>query len=102
MLKKKHVNFLKTFLSNLTYYSSLDKNKQRQLGELIITDIERYKALVDVVMDYDEELAKTETRTFTSFLQLFDHFNEGNSREDFKEPTEDIDINQQDTVIVPE
>ena len=92
------------YQENLTYYSSLDPNKQRQLGELIITDIERYKALVDVVMDYDDELAQTETRIFTDFLQLFDHFNEGISEEvESEKPSEeDIDINQLDTIIAPE
>ena len=53
-------------------------------------------------MDYDDELAKTETRIFTDFLQLFDHFNQDVSNEDLTEPSEDIDINQQDTIIVPE
>jgi len=92
------------YQENLTYYSSLDPNKQRQLGELIITDIERYKALVDVVMDYDDELAQTETRVFTDFLQLFDHFNEGVSEEIESDipSKEDIDINQLDTIIAPE
>jgi len=92
------------YQENLTYYSSLDPNKQRQLGELIITHIERYKALVDVVMDYDDELAQTETRVFTDFLQLFDHFNEGVSEEIESDipSKEDIDINQLDTIIAPE
>ncbi|MFD2822239.1 DUF2723 domain-containing protein [Lacinutrix iliipiscaria] len=90
------------YQENLTYYSSLEQSKQRQLGELIITDIERYKALVDVVMDYDEELAKTETKTFTNFLQLFDHFNAGIQEEDSRNQPEDIDLKQQDTIIAPE
>lgn len=92
------------YQENLTYYSSLNPNKQRQLGELIITDIERYKALVDVVMEYDDELAQTETSIFTDFLQLFDHFNDGirDAVENENPVEEDIDINQLDTIIAPE
>lgn len=90
------------YQENLTYYSTLDQRKQRELGELIITDIERYKALVDVVLDYDEELSKTEAKTFTNFLQLFDHFNAGISNEAPRKQVEDIDLKQKDTVIAPE
>ncbi|MBQ0787963.1 MAG: hypothetical protein KBT69_10710, partial [Oceanihabitans sp.] len=90
------------YQENLTYYSTLDQRKQRELGELIITDIERYKALVDVVLDYDDELSKTEAKTFTNFLQLFDHFNAGISNEAPRKQVEDIDLIQKDTVIAPE
>ncbi|WP_055443786.1 DUF2723 domain-containing protein [Lacinutrix himadriensis] len=90
------------YQENLTYYSTLDQRKQRELGELIITDIERYKALVDVVLDYDDELAKTEAKTFTNFLQLFDHFNAGISKETPRTQEKDIDLIQKDTVIAPE
>ncbi|MDX1772718.1 protein O-mannosyl-transferase family [Oceanihabitans sediminis] len=65
------------YQENLNYYSSLDHRKQRELGEEIITDIERYKALVDVVINYDNEFAEKESKTFTNFLQLFSHFNSG-------------------------
>ena len=90
------------YQESLTYYSTLDQRKQRELGELIITDIERYKALVDVVLDYDDELAKTEAKTFTNFLQLFDHFNAGVPQEPQNNNSNDIDLLQQDTVIAPE
>ena len=55
-------------------------------------------------MDYDDELAQTETRIFTDFLQLFDHFNEDapDEVESEKLLEEDIDINQLDTIIAPE
>ncbi|MDO6596385.1 DUF2723 domain-containing protein [Oceanihabitans sp. 2_MG-2023] len=90
------------YQENLTYYSTLEQSKQRELGELIITDIERYKALVDVVLDYDDELAKTEAKTFTNFLQLFDHFNAGIPDETTRRQEKDIDLHQKDTVIAPE
>ncbi|MBU2940093.1 DUF2723 domain-containing protein [Lacinutrix sp. C3R15] len=90
------------YQENLTYYSTLDQRKQRELGELIITDIERYKALVDVVLNYDDELAKTEAKTFTNFLQLFDHFNAGIPDETTRTPEQDLDVLQKDTIIAPE
>lgn len=90
------------YQENLTYYSGLKVSKQIQLGELIITDIERYRALVDVVLEYDPELAKTETKTFTNFLQLFDHFNTTTPEEETNNLPKDLDVNSNDTLLMPE
>ncbi|MGB1308435.1 MAG: DUF2723 domain-containing protein [Oceanihabitans sp.] len=90
------------YQENLSYYSSLKTNKQMQLGDLIITDIERYKALVDVVLEYDDEMAKTETKTFTNYLQLFDHFNAGLPEEEETNTPVNLDLKKEDTVIAPE
>ncbi|WP_418512918.1 DUF2723 domain-containing protein [Corallibacter sp.] len=64
----------KKYQETLTYYSSLTVDKQYEVIEDIITDIERYKGLVDVVKEYDKEMAITETKTFTNYLNLFNHF----------------------------
>ena len=89
------------YQENLAYYSSLDLDQQRELGELIITDIERYKSIVDVVMEYDDELAIEETRTFTNFLQLFDHFSDAEPRFEREENPAELNSTN-DTVISPE
>ena len=88
------------YQENLTYYSSLDENTQINLAEEIITDIERYKSIVDVLLDYDSEFAETEARTFTNFLRLFDHFNPGD--EDIEDPERTEKDIPTDTSIVPE
>jgi len=64
----------KKYQESLTYYGNLKIENQYRQAENIITDIERYKSLVDVLLQYDEELAKTEMETFNNYLKLFDHF----------------------------
>ena len=50
--------------------------KQEDNFTEILTNIERYKALVDVLKGYDMEFAKQESKTFNSYLDLFKHFYE--------------------------
>jgi hypothetical protein len=64
----------KKYQENLTYYSSLTVDNQERLFEEIYTDIQRYKALVDVLIEYDSEFAKTEGKHFNNYLKLFKHF----------------------------
>ena len=65
----------KKYQENLTYYSGLSLKNQTKLIEEIITDIERYRGLVDVAIVYDEsEFVEGEMKTFNDFLRLFDHF----------------------------
>ena len=61
----------KKYQESLTYYGNLKIEKQYRKAEDIITDIERYKSLVDVLLQYDEELAETEMETFNNYLKLF-------------------------------
>ncbi|EGV43765.1 DUF2723 domain-containing protein [Bizionia argentinensis JUB59] len=98
------------YQENLTYYSKLDEAQQRQVFEKIYTDIERYKGLIDMVLTYDKEFAKTETKTFSNFLNLFSHFY-GNEDVPEVEQSEidqtpepiDVDMLQTDTLsITPE
>jgi len=64
----------KKYQENLTYYSSLTVDNQERLFEEIYTDIQRYKALVDVLIEYDSEFAETEGKHFNNYLKLFKHF----------------------------
>ncbi|MDU8886665.1 DUF2723 domain-containing protein [Yeosuana sp. MJ-SS3] len=64
----------KKYQESLTYYGNLKIENQYRKAEDIITDIERYKSLVDVLLQYDEEFARTEMETFNNYLKLFDHF----------------------------
>jgi len=65
----------KKYQENLEYYSSLDIMKQRTLGSEIITDIERYRSLIDiVVVNGDKDVAVDEASKFNQYLELFPHF----------------------------
>ncbi|MGJ5641761.1 glycosyltransferase family 117 protein [Formosa sp. S-31] len=58
----------------LAYYSTVSIEKQYEYAEDIITNIERYKAIVDVLLQYDDDFADQEMNTFTNNLKLFEHF----------------------------
>ena len=80
-----------------------DEMKQYELVEEILTDIERYKAILDVVNQYDEgEFADKESETFSNYLSLFDSF--GRTEPEPIEMTQDIDLDTllgEDTIIIP-
>ena len=62
----------KKYQENLTYYSSLEISQQENLAEDIYVDIERYRALIDVVVGYDNsDFAETEMKKFNDYLRLF-------------------------------
>ncbi len=64
----------KKYQENLSYYSSLKTDNQERLFEDIYTDIQRYKGLIDVLVEYDITFAETEGKTFNSYLRSFKHF----------------------------
>ena len=83
----------KKYQENLNYYSGLSIKNQEQLFEDIYTDIQRYKGLVDVLVEYDIEFAETEGDFFNEHLKRFRHFygdepEEESDREDIDIPTD--------------
>ncbi|MFS4483965.1 protein O-mannosyl-transferase family [Hyunsoonleella sp. 2307UL5-6] len=80
----------KKYQESLTYYSGLSQDNQERLFEDIYVDIQRYKGLIDVLEQYDIELAKKEGDTFNNYLRLFKYFY-GNENEVDTERT-DVDI----------
>ncbi len=65
----------KKYQENLTYFSGLTIENQERNFQEIITDIERYRSLVDILLIYnDKEFAEQETTKFNDYLKLFDHF----------------------------
>lgn len=61
----------------LNYYSSITIENQEKYFRDILSKIEQYKSLVDVLIKYDKDLAKTEALEFNNYIQLFDHFYKG-------------------------
>ncbi|PWK20878.1 glycosyltransferase family 117 protein [Xanthomarina spongicola] len=88
--QKLYKDVSKKYQENLTYFSKLDVESQYRLIEDILTDIERYKGILDVLQDYDKPFYKDETIIFTNYLNLFSHFYEGMEEETVPESNPDI------------
>jgi len=64
---KKHQEYM-------VFYSGLSFKRQRPIADEIISTIERYRALVEIVIvGDDEQYAKNEVAKFNDFLKLFRH-----------------------------
>ena len=82
----------KIYQENLIYYGGLNKDNQITYLEDIYLDIQRYRALVDILIIYnDKDFALEETKKFNSYLELLEVM--GGAREEF-DPRDDIDINE--------
>ncbi|TQD40401.1 glycosyltransferase family 117 protein [Haloflavibacter putidus] len=85
------------YKETLQYYSQLSLDRQYQMGEEIITNIERYRSLVDLLLyNQDEQLIEQEAKKFNEHLQLFEHFYEDEEDYDPAQQQEQIDPNQED------
>ncbi|NNK81742.1 MAG: DUF2723 domain-containing protein, partial [Flavobacteriaceae bacterium] len=70
--RKLYLDVSKKYQENLIYLSSLEISQQEQLAEDIYVDIERYRALIDVVAIYDDsDFSETEMKKFNDYLRLF-------------------------------
>ncbi|SFI49520.1 Protein of unknown function [Olleya namhaensis] len=91
------------YQENLKYYSTLTKDNQDNNFTEILTDIERYKALVDVLVQYDRPFAKEESMTFTNYLELFKQYYDSAPEVETNPIRTDKDLLQQlDTVLKSE
>tara|TARA_Y100001934_G_C12168535_1_gene685545 strand:- start:448 stop:1014 length:567 start_codon:yes stop_codon:yes gene_type:complete len=94
----------KVYQENLVYYGGLDEYDQIRLIDDIYLDIQRYRALVDLLVIYnDKDFALEETKKFNSYLSLLKLMDS----DEEEEPINDVDINTilNDTIkdsIVPE
>ena len=66
---------IKKYQENLTYYNSLKSNQQNDLYIDIISDIERYRALLEVMKNNgDTGFYSTNKVTFNSYNRIFERF----------------------------
>ncbi|WOD42068.1 protein O-mannosyl-transferase family [Hwangdonia lutea] len=79
------------YQENLSYYSGLKVENQERLFEEIYTDIQRYKSLIDVLVEYDIDFAETEGDIFNNYLKLFRHFYGEDELEEEQQQT-DLDL----------
>lgn len=99
---------VKKYQENLMYYSSLSlENQERKVGEDIYLDIQRYRALVDILVIYnDKDFAMEETKKFNSYIALFNDLMGLYSDDESPELRSDIDLQEsiKDTIknIVPQ
>ncbi len=95
--RKLYKEVSRKYQENLTYWSELTKENQTRYIDEIVTDIERYRSLVDLLVIYnDEEFAMEETTKFNNYLELFKHFSSGET-EDVEPVREERDL-QVDTI----
>ena len=83
----------KKYQENLEYFSSWDVDRQFRYADEIITDMERYRGLVDIMMVYeDRETAQQKAEEFNKYLRLFRHFyrEDEEMEADVKSPQEEL------------
>lgn len=72
---KKYYNELADkYKEKLYYYSTFDFENLTYYGEEIITDLERYKSLIEVLTEYEDPLAEDEIITIFNYVELFKPF----------------------------
>jgi len=76
-----YLSVAKKYQENLVYFSGMKVQKQYTIADEIISNMERYRSLVDILIVMDtEEYAKKEAAKFNDYIKLFRHFyneNEG-------------------------
>jgi hypothetical protein len=82
------------YQENLTYYSELTLDNQIKNGQEIVTDLERYRALIIVLVEYDEDFAEKEFATFRAFEKPFNRLFPDES----PQLREDRDINRDSSI----
>ena len=76
----------KKYQESITYFSTLSLERQYSIGDEIITDIERYRSLIDLlVLNQDDELVKEKADEFNSYLKKFKHFYRDDENYDVEE-----------------
>ncbi|TRO64283.1 DUF2723 domain-containing protein [Christiangramia sabulilitoris] len=63
------------YQENLEFYSNWEVERQYRYADEIITDMERYRGLVDMAMVYENrEFAREKAEEFNNYLRMFRHF----------------------------
>lgn len=83
------------YQEQLNYFSSLDLSRQYYYIEDIVTDIERYRTFVDIIIRYeDEEMAEEKALEFNEYIQLFSHFYQSEEEDLNKKLMDEINANE--------
>jgi hypothetical protein len=97
--RKLYKDVAKKYQESLVYYSGFDVETQRDVVEQIFTDIQKYRALVDVLVTYDDkDFALEETKLFNSYLDAFSRLmGEDEIATEPEEEFDDLDLLLNDT-----
>ena len=77
----------KKYQEKLNYYSTWNQDRQVNYADDILTDMERYRALVDLLYKHaDEEYATKKAKEFNTYLKLFPSFYKSASEEEDQSP----------------
>lgn len=91
------------YQEKLGYYASLDLERQYNSAEEIITQVERYRSVIDLlVINDDTDILKEKAAEFNNFLELFTNFynaDEGYKDEEVKKPEPASEV--EDTLLLP-
>ncbi len=88
------------YQEKLTYYSGLSIENQTRYLDEIVTDIERYRSLVDILVIYnDKDFAMEETQKFNNYLKLFGHFTDEEPAVESLIEDEDIAVDTIDSIL---
>ncbi len=73
----------KMYQEHLEYYNSLKFSRQRNMADELVSDMERYRSLVQIVGQYDDpEYARKEVEKFNNYINLFRAFYSPDERMD--------------------
>lgn len=98
--RKLYKDVSKKYQESLTYYSGLSIEKQTQFLDEIVTDIERYRSLVDILVNYqDTDFAMKETQKFNDYLKLFGHFMADEPRKEKSRDERDIPLDTIEQIL---
>jgi hypothetical protein len=102
--RKLYKDVSKKYQENLTYFSGLTRENQEKYISEIVTDIQRYRGLVDILVIYnDKDFAFEETKKFNDYLKLFSHFTgDDEPEETYPLDDKDIPIDSIDSIIKAE
>lgn len=85
------------YQEHLIYYSGLKFSRQRLIADEIITNMERYRSLVQTVVVYDDpKYGREEGKKFNDYLKLFRHFYSPDEAMDL-----DKDIQKDSAIEIP-
>lgn len=80
------------YQESLRYYSGWDVDRQFEYADNIITEMERYRSLIDILFRHaEEDYAREKAREFNSYLSLYPRFYQEEDEEviDIPRPTND-------------
>lgn len=93
----------KKYQERLLYYRDFNMNRQNRLAQDILTDVERYRSLVNLVDNpfEDEAFVLEEISTFNGFLEMFKPLYMSQGLYSGDDDELDLDIGEDETLTLP-